>query len=126
MWCNMDEVDKAAVEYLHKLLSPENQDKITAVLRQYQAGERGRMEEFNRALQKHIREKQGEYDALMKNLFAGPLPTEVVTDIGPICRPSRRKLSSSNRPRRPWTSPWTRSRYFKIDIPSKTVACQAR
>lgn len=79
---HMDEVDKAAVEYLHKLLSSENQDKIAAALRQYQAGEKGRMEEFNRALQKRIREKQGEYDALMKNLSAGTLPADVVTDIG--------------------------------------------
>ena len=40
------------------------------------------MEEFYRALQKRIREKQEEYDALMKNLSVGALPTEVVTDIG--------------------------------------------
>lgn len=78
----MDKVDKAAVDYLHKLLSPENQDKIAAALRQYQAGEKGRMEEFSKALQKRIQEKQGEYDALMQNLAAGALPAEVVTDIG--------------------------------------------
>lgn len=40
------------------------------------------MEEFNQALRKRIREKQGEYDALMQNLSAGALPAEVVTDIG--------------------------------------------
>lgn len=36
----MEEVDKAAVDYLHKLLSPGNQDKIAAALRQYQPGRR--------------------------------------------------------------------------------------
>ena len=54
----MSEVDDAAVKYLHKLLSPENQDKIAA-LRQYQAGEKNRVEDFNRAVQRRIQEKQG-------------------------------------------------------------------
>ena len=79
---HMDEVDNAAVEYLHKLLSSENQDKIAVALRKYQAGEQNRVEDFNRALQRRIREKQGEYDALMKNLSTGVLPAEVVADIG--------------------------------------------
>ena len=78
----MEEVDKAAVDYLHKLLSPENQDKIAAALRQYQAGEKNRVEDFNKALQKRIEAKQGEYDALMKNLSTGALPPAVVADIG--------------------------------------------
>ena len=78
----MDEVDDAAVEYLHKLLSPENQDKIAAALRKYQAGEQDRVADFNRALQRRISEKQGEYDALMKNLSTGALPAAVVADIG--------------------------------------------
>ena len=79
---HMDEVDNAAVEYLHKVLSPENQNKIAAALRKYQAGERDRVANFNRALQRRIKEKQGEYDALMKNLSTGALPAEVVADIG--------------------------------------------
>ena len=79
---HMDEVDNAAVEYLHKLLSSENQDKIAAALRKYQDGEQNRVEDFNRALQRRIREKQGEYDALMKNLSTGALPADVVADIG--------------------------------------------
>lgn len=79
---HMDEVDNAAVEYLHKLLSPENQDKIAAALRKYQAGEQNRVEDFNRALQRRIKEKQVEYDTLMKNLSTGVLPADVVADIG--------------------------------------------
>ena len=75
-------VDKAAVDYLHKLLSSENQDRIAAALRQYQAGEKNRVEDFNKALQKRIEAKQGEYDALMKNLSTGALPPAVVADIG--------------------------------------------
>lgn len=79
---HMDEVDNAAVDYLHKLLSPENQDKIADALRKYHAGEKDRVADFNRALQRRITEKQGEYDALMKNLSTGALPAEVVADIG--------------------------------------------
>lgn len=78
----MEEVDKAAVDYLHKLLSLENQDKIAAALRQYQAGEKNRVEDFNKALQKRMEAKQVEYDALMKNLSTGALPPAVVADIG--------------------------------------------
>ena len=79
---HMDEVDKAATEYLHKLLSPENQDKIATALRQYQAGEKNRIEDFNRALQSRIKDKQNQYDTLMKNLSTGALPPEVVADVG--------------------------------------------
>jgi len=43
---HMDEVDKAAIEYLHELLSPENQQKIMVALRHYQNGEQGRMDDF--------------------------------------------------------------------------------
>ncbi|MCI8477854.1 MAG: recombinase family protein [Oscillospiraceae bacterium] len=79
---HMDEVDHAAVEYLHKLLSPKNQDKIAAALRQYQAGEKDRVADFNKALQRRIKEKQREYDALLQNLSTGALPPAVVADIG--------------------------------------------
>lgn len=79
---HMDEVDSAAVDYLHKLLSPENQDKIAAALRKYQDGEQDRVADFNRAVQRRIKEKQGQYNALMKNLSTGALPAEVVADIG--------------------------------------------
>ena len=53
----MAEVDRAVIEYLHDLLSTENQDKIAAALRQYQAGEGSRMEEFKEALQQRIEGK---------------------------------------------------------------------
>lgn len=78
----MEEIDKAAVDYLHHLLSPDNQEKIAAALRQYQAGEKGRIDDFNAVLQKKIDEKQGQYDALLGNLSTGTLPPEVVADIG--------------------------------------------
>ena len=40
------------------------------------------MVEFKRALQKRIRQKQKQYDALLSNLSSGALPPEVVADIG--------------------------------------------
>lgn len=39
----VEDVDKAAVNYLHDLLSPENQQTIMAALREYQDGEQGRI-----------------------------------------------------------------------------------
>ncbi len=79
---HMEEVDKAAIQYLRDLLSEENQRAIADALRQYQVGEGSRMEEFKQALSARIQAKQQEYDTLMKNLSSGVLPAEVVSDIG--------------------------------------------
>lgn len=78
----MDDVDTAAVAYLRELLSEGNQGKIAAALRRYQAGEGGRMEEFRAALDKRIREKQAQYNALMQNLSSAALPPDILADIG--------------------------------------------
>ena len=78
----MEEVDAAAIRYLHDLLSDKNQKRIADALRDYQAGEGCRMEEFNSALQVRITAKQNEYTALLKNLSSAALPPEVVQDIG--------------------------------------------
>lgn len=78
----MEEVDKAALKYLHDLLSEENQQRITQAIRQYQAGEGSRMEEFKAVLQMRIEEKRRQYDALLANLSTGKLPASVVSDLG--------------------------------------------
>lgn len=78
----MEAVDDAAFRYLHDLLSVENQERIAAALREYQAGEGCRMEEFKAALKKRIEEKQTQYQTLMQNLASGVLPPEIVQDIG--------------------------------------------
>lgn len=77
----MDEVDNAAYRYLYTLLSEENQNRIADALRQYQAGEGSRMDEFKQALAKRIEEKQKQYKALLANLSSAVLPAEVVSDI---------------------------------------------
>lgn len=77
-----DDVEQAAYRYLYTLLSEENQTRIADALRQYQAGEGGRMEEFKQALAKRIQEKQSQYNALLANLSSGALPAAVVADIG--------------------------------------------
>ncbi len=78
----MDEVDKAAIEYLHSLLSPANQQRIADALREYAAGERSRTEEFNAGIRRDMTEKQRQYDALMASLASGTLPPEVMADVG--------------------------------------------
>lgn len=76
-----EDVERAAYQYLKTLLSEENQTLITDALRQYQAGEGGRMEEFKQALSLRIEEKQHQYKALLANLSSGALPPEIVADI---------------------------------------------
>ncbi len=78
----MEDVDRAAVEYLAALLSPDNQLKIAAALRKYQHEEASYLQDFNKVLKAKIDAKQTQYDALMDNLAAGSLPPVVVNDLG--------------------------------------------
>ena len=78
----MEEVDRAALNYLHDLLSSRNQDRITLALLRYQAEQPERLADFQKVLNKKIDDKQKQYDTLMKNLSSGVLPEEVVADIG--------------------------------------------
>lgn len=55
----MEEVDRAAVEYLQELLSDENQLAIAEALRQYQAGSGSRMKEFKAVLNSVYRPNSG-------------------------------------------------------------------
>ncbi len=91
---HMEEVDKAAVDYLHDLLSPEKQTRIDAALRNYRAGEGNRMIEFKDALKRRMDEKQGQYDALMRNLSSAALPAEVVADIGEQMRDIKAEIET--------------------------------
>lgn len=78
----MEEVDKSATDYLHTLLSDENQEKISNALREYKGLEKERLQDFNDILNQRIAEKQQRYDTLMQNLSSGVLPAEVIADIG--------------------------------------------
>lgn len=78
----VEDIDTAATNYLHELLSPENQMIIAVSLRRYQAGLQNAGDDFNQAIRKEIGEKQKQYDALMDNLASGALPADVVTKIG--------------------------------------------
>lgn len=78
----MEEIDNAAVKYLHELLSDENQEKISDALRAYKGGERERLEDFNTILKKKIAEKEQRYNNLLANLSTGALPAPVIADIG--------------------------------------------
>ena len=57
---------------LYTLLSEENQNRIADALRQYQAGEGSRMDEFKQALAKRIEEKQKQYKALLATICLTP------------------------------------------------------
>lgn len=67
----VEDVDIAAKNYLHELLSIENQMIIAVSLRRYQAAVQHSADDFNKAIQKEIDAKQKQYDALLGNLSAG-------------------------------------------------------
>lgn len=79
---HMEKVDEAAKNYLNTLLSGENQDRITAALRNYHGKEKERIEDFNKIIAQKVADKQKQYDTLLTNLSAGALPAEVISDIG--------------------------------------------
>lgn len=78
----VEDVDKAALQYLHELLSEPNQTLITSAMRKYQSEGDNRLSSFYAVLNARIKEKQGKYDALLKNLSAGALPAAVLADVG--------------------------------------------
>ena len=78
----MEEVDKAAENYLRELLNDDNQKRIADALRAYKGGERERLDDFRKILKKKIAGKQKQYDSLLANLSTGALPPAVVADIG--------------------------------------------
>lgn len=77
----MEEIDSAALEYLRSLLSEDMQRQVTEALRDYDGYEKDRQETFRAAKKKKIREKQTEYDNLMKNLATGAFTGKVAEDI---------------------------------------------
>ena len=79
---HMEDVDKAALDYLHTLLAPGSQERIAASLRQYQADHQEVAKDFSRAIQRRLAQKRKEYDALLHNLSSAALPAAVVQDIG--------------------------------------------
>lgn len=79
---HMEDIDRAAVKYLHELLTDDNQAKISAALRAYKGGERDRLKDFNAILKEKIAEKEEKYNNLLANLSTGALPAPVVADIG--------------------------------------------
>ena len=79
---NMEDIDKAAAEYLEELLSEENQNKIYLAMRNYKGSEKERIDSFKAMIRKKIAEKETAYNNLLANLSSGALPAAVVSDIG--------------------------------------------
>lgn len=78
----MDVVDKAAKDYLIKLLNADNQAIISNALRDYHKNAGDSALIFFKALQKRVEAKQKEYDNLLQNLSSGVFPPDVAKDIG--------------------------------------------
>ncbi|HBV51644.1 MAG TPA: hypothetical protein DEF06_05120 [Clostridiales bacterium] len=78
---HMDEVDSAACEYLHTLLSDENQKLVADALRKYQETFSDRLKDFQLILKGKIHEKQKQYETLLKNMTVTELPAEVMKDM---------------------------------------------
>lgn len=90
----VEEVDKAAREYLQELLRDETQQIIAQELRNYQAGDGSRMEEFRAALAARVKEKRAQYDALMQNIATAALPPEILVDIGQKMQDIKAEISA--------------------------------
>lgn len=78
---HMEEVDRAACEYLNALLSDANQKLITEALQKYQSTSSDRLKDFQKILKQKINEKQKQYDTLLKNMTVTELPAEIMQDM---------------------------------------------
>ncbi len=78
----VEEVDEVATQYLHDLLSRDHQDKLAEYINGYKLHKKSQLESFYAAINRSIKEKQAEYDALMNNLSSSVLPPSVVSNIG--------------------------------------------
>jgi len=78
----MDDVDRKVKRYLEELLSDRSQKQISDALRNYRKGETERIEQYNTALKKEIKEKQKQYDGLMQALMTGGLSAAIIAEVG--------------------------------------------
>ena len=80
---HMEDMDAAVLGYLHDLLSEENQELIAKAMRTYEGSAKDRIEGFEAARKKKIKELQANYDALMKSLREKLLTLPGDTDVLP-------------------------------------------
>ena len=97
----MEEVDAAAVQYLKSILSDRTQERVAAVMRSYEGHKKDFDSGFYENMEKHIADRQCEYDSLMKNLSSGILPPEVLKDIGDRMKELKEEISALKEARPP-------------------------
>ncbi len=78
----VENVDEIATQYLHDLLVDGHQSKLTEYINGYKYHKKSQLDSFYAAINRSIKEKQAEYDALMNNLSSSVLPPSVVSNIG--------------------------------------------
>lgn len=78
---HMEDVDNAAIQYLHALLSPENREKITEAMRKYAEEKSVRDAAYTESAAKEIAKRESQIEGYMKSLSSGVLSVELMQDI---------------------------------------------
>ena len=78
---HMEIVDNAAKDYLHELLTKENQEEISRALQLYQIYTDDTEKDFMKTINKKVREKEKRYNNLMDTLASGAVNQTVIADI---------------------------------------------
>lgn len=78
---HMEVVDNAAKDYLHELLTKENQEEISRALQLYQIYTDDTEKDFMKTINKKVREKEKRYNNLMDTLASGAVNQTVIADI---------------------------------------------
>lgn len=78
---HMEVVDNAAKDYLHELLTKENQEEISRALQLYQIYTGDTEKDFMKTINKKVREKEKRYNNLMDTLASGAVNQTVIADI---------------------------------------------
>ena len=77
----LEDVDTAAKMYIRELLSEDTRTKVAKAIQAYDGYEKDRVDAFNDAVSKTIKEKEASYNNLLTNLSSGVLAPEIIADI---------------------------------------------
>ena len=78
---HMEVVDNAAKDYLHELLSKETQKEVSKAMQLYQIYTDDTEKDFQKTINKKVREKEKRYNNLMDTLASGAVNQTVIADI---------------------------------------------
>ena len=91
---HMEDVDNAAIQYLHALLSDENKTKIIEALREYTDQKSVRDAAYIESAAKEVAKRESQIEGYMKSMASGVLSIELMQDIDKKIRELKKEIEA--------------------------------